>query len=806
MEVAISSAQLSDLDSSSGSDSDEPKIEWLATGRQRRATAGNRMKSMLANEEEPDSDLELLFAEQGDDQGFSDADAHASDDQMDSSSDEEDNNNSNQADDLEGEKELERIAKEKRAAARKRKANEAIPVKFRKRVRIDTASTSTSATTTARPKKKSERASWLPAVADMPTRASSRKTTRMSKEQLHQQMQEREKRRLKQLAQMQKKQAKLEAMKKPPMTQEDRLREAAIVEERNSKSLNRWEAAEKQREEERLAKLAALNNRTLKGPVITFWSGVGRVGDGWLKNEGYHFMIEEKPKRKPKAPKDKDGKGKAADGKDGVEQKDEQKDEQTGDVQVKKEDGGVATMESAESTTAQATTTNGAGTEKDVAKTNGDAVTTEPATQQDSQAVPVEPATEPMAIDGPEIETQAPVEESVKQPAGEVTADENKDAKMQASDETAAEQPAESDPKTVEATSDPITADAKPEATDETTVDNDAKTPAEDTADKMDVDAPEAAAPGSADENVERIQDTAAAEDSAAATPAAKDSMDKTTEEPAEEPTEEPLKPEEAPKSDEPKSAGNTKTDAPTAQATPNADTPSAPTAPPEGDESLPASKLVSQLPSEAATPQPDAPPADTSSNEKTTRNAIMFQNFHEPAIRDKSTQTILLFGRKMSKLPKQPPTAMCGITNTPARYRDPATKIPFATSAAYAELQRLQNSEYLWSGLLGCWVGSGAYAATGVPERFLKTARCPTEEEVERVARKKEENEKRRAEEAEKKKIEDAERKKKAAADKRAKAKEAKAKPVEQEVEPAAAAPVEGEEKPPVVPVEAAV
>jgi vacuolar protein sorting-associated protein 72 len=281
------------------------EVEWLATTRERRSTAGNRMKSMLANEE-PDSDLELLFAEDENDQGFSDAEINGSDVQMDSSDDEDDNDNNDDA--LEGEKELEKQAKERRAAQRKRKAQEAIPAKFRKKVRIDPTTRTRSAPTRPepRPKKKSERTSWLPSVADLPTRASSRQTTRLSKEQLHQQMVEREARRIKQLAQMQKKAAKLEAMKKPPMTQEERLREAAIVEKRNSKSLNRWEEAEKQREEERRAKLAALHNRTLKGPVITFWSGIGE----WM---GRHMVIEEPAKEKRKRGEKAKGKDKVQD-------------------------------------------------------------------------------------------------------------------------------------------------------------------------------------------------------------------------------------------------------------------------------------------------------------------------------------------------------------------------------------------------------------------------------------------------------------------------------------------------------------
>lgn len=316
---ASSPSSDSDSDSSTSPSTSRKNTptEWLATGRDKRATAGNRMKSMLANEE-PDSDMELLFAEDDDDQGFTDVGDDGSDVHMDSSSDEEDNAAAGADDDMEGEKELERQAKEKRAAQRKRKAQEAIPAKFRKKVRIDpTTSRAAVQAPAPRPKKKSERASWLPTAADAPTRASSRSTTQLSKEQLHAQMKEREVRRLKQVQQMERQAAKREAAKKPAMTQEERLREAEIVERRNSKSLNRWEVAEKQREEERKAKLAALNERTLKGPVITFWSGTREWKDGGLAK---FAVLEEKPKRKERKKKeDKLKEGEKAKGEEGKE-------------------------------------------------------------------------------------------------------------------------------------------------------------------------------------------------------------------------------------------------------------------------------------------------------------------------------------------------------------------------------------------------------------------------------------------------------------------------------------------------------
>lgn len=296
---ANSIASSSDSESDSG-DAPETPVEWLATGRSKRSTAGNRMKSLLATETpaDEDSDLELLFQEDADDVGFTDKeDDDGSDAAMESSDDEDENE---AQDDDAGEKELERQAREKKAAARKRKAQEAIPAKFRKKVRINHPpdNASAAAAPAPRPKKKSERASWLPTEAEMPTRASGRKTTQLSKEQLHQQMIEREARRLKQVEAMERKAKKKEAMKKPPMTQAERLKEAAIVEKRNAKSLNRWEEAEKQREEERRAKLAALNNRRLEGPVVTFWTGIIDLSEVQLKHVGKMVSMEEKPKRK----------------------------------------------------------------------------------------------------------------------------------------------------------------------------------------------------------------------------------------------------------------------------------------------------------------------------------------------------------------------------------------------------------------------------------------------------------------------------------------------------------------------------
>jgi vacuolar protein sorting-associated protein 72 len=278
--------------SDSGSDSEEEQVEWLATTREKRSTAGNRLASLL-QQEEPDDELELLFQEDEDDAGFEDAEADQSDVQMDSSDDDDDQGPTAGADDLEGERELQRREKAERLA-KKRKANDPVPDIFKKRVKIDPMVSR--AAPPPRPKKKSERASWIPTAEDAPTRASARGTTRQSKEQLHAQMVDREIKRIKQLENMEKAAAAKEAKKKPDLTQADRLAEAARVEKANSKSLSRWEEAEQMREEERRAKLAALKDRHMDGPYITWWSGMAEWVGGKLRQVGKSLIVEEKEK------------------------------------------------------------------------------------------------------------------------------------------------------------------------------------------------------------------------------------------------------------------------------------------------------------------------------------------------------------------------------------------------------------------------------------------------------------------------------------------------------------------------------
>lgn len=285
-------AEVDGTSSSSEESDEEVPVESLVAGRAKRATAGNRLTSLL--EKEGDDELELLFAEDGEEEDieFEGEDGEdASDVQLDSSSDDDDQGPAANGDDLEGEKELQKLDKAERR--KKRKAQEMFkrPPASRK-VKVDpTAVSTTPIPAPARPKKKSERLSWMRPESG-PIRSSSRKQTVQNKEVVHKRMQESEKKRRHQ-AQFQEEAAKKKETEKPkPLTQADRMAEAARTEKRNAKSLNRWEQTERKREEEQKARLAALHNRQLEGPVISSWSGPSKWVNGRLVAVGSKKMVE----------------------------------------------------------------------------------------------------------------------------------------------------------------------------------------------------------------------------------------------------------------------------------------------------------------------------------------------------------------------------------------------------------------------------------------------------------------------------------------------------------------------------------
>ena len=285
---------------------DAAQLASLVQGRAKRSTAGRHMSALL--NAEADDDLALLFEEVEDDNDFYDADAGdgGDDDDILDSSDDDDQGPAAQDDDFEGERELQ---KETKAENRKRKKQPVFNLQtLRKKVKIDPVAVPSPGSgpgpgpeeePAPRPKKKSERISWIPTVEDGPTRSSSRRQTMHNKELTHERLKHSEVKRVKLIATMEEAAKKKAHLKPKEMTQAERLAEAERVERHNSKSLNRWEETEKRKAEERQAKIEALQNRRLEGPVMSYWSGLATWVDGRLTRVG-KVDITQKPKEENK--------------------------------------------------------------------------------------------------------------------------------------------------------------------------------------------------------------------------------------------------------------------------------------------------------------------------------------------------------------------------------------------------------------------------------------------------------------------------------------------------------------------------
>ena len=270
--------------SSSEADSDsEPEVVPLAAGREKRVTAGNRLSSLLAAEEDEDDEVALLFAAEEEDEDVEfegDEDEAGSDAQFESSSDDDDQGpNAVGDDDLQGEQELQK--REKAERTKKRKANDALTTTagVRKKARFDPLLSAKQTTgPTPKPSKKKERESWSLKETEGPSRTSLRPQTVANTEVIRAKVKLDDEQHAKVVERLKKKRIEREKDMPPEMTQADRLAEAEKVEKKNAKSLNRWETMEKKRVEEQAAKLAALHNRKLEGPVISWWTGVAK----WL--------------------------------------------------------------------------------------------------------------------------------------------------------------------------------------------------------------------------------------------------------------------------------------------------------------------------------------------------------------------------------------------------------------------------------------------------------------------------------------------------------------------------------------------
>lgn len=280
-----------DEDPSSGvqsSSEEEEPIESLIRGRAKRSTAGLHMSALL--EAAADDDLSLLFEEVDDDNEFAmeAAAAEKEDDMLDSSSDDDDDQGPDAGNDYEGEEQLQKEERKKRKAQNNLRFET-----LRKRVKIDPTAVSSMPAPPARPKKKSERISWIPTPEDGPTRSSSRRQTMHNKELTHARLKDSQEKRVRIIATMKEAEKRKAHLKPKEMTQEDHLVEAARTERLNSKTVNRWEEAERRKADERRLKIEALQNRRLDGPVMSYWSGLATWVNGRLTRVG---KVEVKPK------------------------------------------------------------------------------------------------------------------------------------------------------------------------------------------------------------------------------------------------------------------------------------------------------------------------------------------------------------------------------------------------------------------------------------------------------------------------------------------------------------------------------
>lgn len=286
-------------------DQNEQIVESLVSGRAKRSTAGQHMSALI--DAAADDDLTLLFEEVEDDNEFAmDVEAAEEEDMgLESDDDDDDDQGPNANNDYEGEKQLQKDERKKRRAQ-----NDLRFQTLRKRVKIDPMAVSTaSALPLPRPKKKSERISWIPTVEDGPVRSSSRRQTMVNKEITHARLKDSQEKRIRIIATMKEAEKRKAHLKPKEMTQEDHLAEAARIERLNSKSVNRWEKTERRKAEERRARIEALQNRRLEGPVMSYWSGLATWVNGRLTRVG-KVDIKGKPEKeeKKKTKKEKDEK------------------------------------------------------------------------------------------------------------------------------------------------------------------------------------------------------------------------------------------------------------------------------------------------------------------------------------------------------------------------------------------------------------------------------------------------------------------------------------------------------------------
>lgn len=273
----MSDDERSDASSVSGGSEDLNATGLIAT-RAKRSTAGNLYASLRANLDDEDVRKDLLAEDEEDDAGdYEGSDKGDDDDALESSSDEEDAGppKDGESEDFEGEKALK---KEERAEMRKKRKVQDARLKLpswqkkNKKVKLaDDAKTDDGAV--EKPKKKSERANWLPTAADAPKRQSGRALAVANRETIHANLKQSYERSEKQRKVMKDAAERVQLKKRRPLQQHERMEMCAKITKQTDKEFGRWEREEAERQRLRDEQLAAKRAKGFDGPFFRHWSG-----------------------------------------------------------------------------------------------------------------------------------------------------------------------------------------------------------------------------------------------------------------------------------------------------------------------------------------------------------------------------------------------------------------------------------------------------------------------------------------------------------------------------------------------------
>ncbi|KAK6837088.1 hypothetical protein RU639_000999 [Aspergillus parasiticus] len=698
----------------SSADEEMPVVS-LIEGRSKRSTAGRHMSALL--NAEADDDLALLFEEVDDDNEFSvnaEEEGGEEDDMgLDSSSDEEDQGPNARSDDYEGETQ---IQKEEKAEKKKRRAQQDLRFKITsKKVKIDPTAVS-AVPAPPRPKKKSERISWIPTPEEGPTRSSSRRQTMQNKELTHARLKDSEEKRIRLIATMEEAAKRKAHLKPKEMTQAERLAEAERVERQNSKSLNRWEEMERRKAEERKAKIEALQNRRLEGPVMSYWSGVATWVDGRLTRLGKVDITPKLEKedntRKKSKKSDKEGKeGKAA-----TEQK-------PADVSTTSSATTQPVPPTISESAAGPVTSGGENTSKET-QDPPPTEKTDPLPMKESDAKP-ESTTATVTGDSTVLTpslARSPKPVSGDTQAAETVADAGSQIEEASLPKKALEDKAiENVPESVQTSESRV--ESKPEEA--------AKDPVPGTEDIQmsdDVSTPKPESQEQGQQGQEQMnQDPTPPEGNDIAV-----SKDPAAESTTTQPTPATVTDPQVVSPPSPPAIVAAAPDAHTALVPPNqeGEKPAAI----QQEQVAPEVQLAQPATIDEEAPQPQIP-QHPPVIEHAGRTLTVLENFDDKTAQSREF-SIYFNAKKPPRLAKIS-SSLCVITSLPSRYRDPETALPFANAYAYNEIRNTVAQKYAWSTMLGCYVGPAGVAARGVPERFLDPKAPPPE----KVSEKKDSN-----------------------------------------------------------------